>query len=135
LGKCKKVTGLVIETRFETNRNAHILIRLDKDQEKSLYPLDYEKQNGYLVVEPVCSTLIDGKNPENECNGFINNIYLSRDSRILTGNGLIFVQSSFLVKDFGSVMCVTRSICSIAVMFIQAVIWINFLKIFCKKER
>lgn len=40
LEKCKKVTGLVIETRFETNRNAHILIRLDKDQEKSLYPLD-----------------------------------------------------------------------------------------------
>ncbi len=61
--KCKRVTGVVIDAKFEADGDA---------------TMNYEKQNGLLVVEVVCATLIDGKNAEKECNNYVNNVYLPR---------------------------------------------------------
>lgn len=74
--KCKSITGIVAEAKFETDGDAHISIQLDSGQEYLLYPMNYEKQHGYLIVEPVCATLIDGKPAEEECIGYINKVYL-----------------------------------------------------------
>jgi hypothetical protein len=74
--KCKR--GTVVEARFEADGDAHILLKVDKGQEYLLNDMNYEKQRGLLVIEPVCATLIDNKNPEVECEGFVNNVYLPR---------------------------------------------------------
>lgn len=76
LEKCKLVTGIVVGARFEADGDAHILIKLDTLQENLLYPMNYEKQGGNLVAEPVCATLINEKNPKTECDGYVNNVYL-----------------------------------------------------------
>jgi hypothetical protein len=76
LEKCKRVTGLVVGAKFEADGDAHLQIKVDSGQENLLNAMNYEKQNGYLVVEPVCATLIDGKNPKSECDGYVNKVYL-----------------------------------------------------------
>jgi hypothetical protein len=74
--KCKLVTGVVMEARFEADGDAHLLIKVDKGQEYLLNDMNYEKQKGLLVAEPVCATMIDNKNPEVECDGYVNDVYL-----------------------------------------------------------
>ncbi len=76
LEKCKRVSGTVMKAKFEADGDAHLLIKVDSGQENLLNDMNYEKQQGYLVVEPVCATLIDEKNPEKECDGYINKVYL-----------------------------------------------------------
>ncbi len=76
LQNCMEVTGIVFDAHFESDGDAHILIKLDVGQENLLYPMNYEKLGGYLVVEPICATLINGQNPKIECEGYTNNIYL-----------------------------------------------------------
>jgi hypothetical protein len=76
LEKCKRVTGVVAAAKFEPDGDAHLSIKLDSGQENLLYPMNFEKQHGYLIVEPVCATLIDGKDAEQECQGYVNKVYL-----------------------------------------------------------
>jgi hypothetical protein len=54
LDPCTSVTGTVEEVRKEADGDVHILFRLDQQFESLLNEKNISRQNGDLVLEPIC---------------------------------------------------------------------------------
>ena len=73
---CKKVTGVIVNTKKSKDGDVHILLNLDKGQEKLLNEYNIKKQEGCLAIEPVCVTKVYRFFVGKVCDGYINNVYL-----------------------------------------------------------
>jgi hypothetical protein len=76
--QCKKVTGVVVKSRTEPDGDLHIQLRLDKGYELLLVNTNYDKQNGCLVIEPVCVTEVTQYSALGICDDFVNTVYLPK---------------------------------------------------------
>ena len=72
----KKVTGTVISTKIVKDGDLHILLKLDAGQENLLNEMNQKKQNGCLVVEPICASKVYRFFVGKKCDKYINNVYL-----------------------------------------------------------
>ncbi len=72
--KCKKVNGYIRYIRSEKDGDFHILLELDKGQEKLINGKNIARQKGCLVVEPVCAARVTQPGAEASCGTFVNRV-------------------------------------------------------------
>jgi len=72
LDPCISVTGTVEEIRKEADSDIHILFRLDQQFESLLNEKNISRQQGDLVLEPICQVKVrqpDAAEPCSQYNG------------------------------------------------------------------
>jgi hypothetical protein len=91
LDKCKTVTGTIEETNADEDGDQHMLLKLDKGQEKLLTKRNIKKKQGDLVIEAVCINKISRKKAMGACKGYVNNVELPKvgDQVKVTGSYVI----------------------------------------------
>lgn len=69
---CIRVTGEIRSIRKEKDGDYHILVRLDQQYRYLLNNENKKRQNGNLVVEPVCQIKVASEKPraKDACRGF-----------------------------------------------------------------
>ncbi len=75
INDCITVTGIIVNARREPDGDYHI--RLDVDDKTLLDDGNINRQQGYLVLEPVCENPVSQKDvlEEGVCDGFSQNIF------------------------------------------------------------
>ncbi len=73
---CKTVTGVIEESSADEDGDQHMLLKLDKGQEKILTKRNIKKKQGDLVIEAVCANKTSLKKVGNTCDGYINKIQI-----------------------------------------------------------
>lgn len=68
--QCKVVTGMVDLVRSEKDGDYHIRLRLDPGQGQLTNARNDEKQDGDLVVEPICEHSVSQADAVDACEGF-----------------------------------------------------------------
>lgn len=66
---CRSFTGTIEHQKKETDGDVHIQLRLDHGQGKPLNHANMTKQNGCLVVEPVCIKTVTQADAIQPCKG------------------------------------------------------------------
>ncbi len=51
---CRTVTGLIKQVKIEPDGDSHALLKLDDQYIGMLTPQNYQRQQGYLVIEDTC---------------------------------------------------------------------------------
>ena len=69
ISRCKSFTGTIEHQRREADGDIHIQVRLDPGQGKPLTHANMVRQNGCLVVEPVCIGKVTQKDAIRPCKG------------------------------------------------------------------
>jgi hypothetical protein len=74
---CISVSGIIMEARREKDGDWHVLLDLDSEFSSLLNQANLEKQNGRLVLEPICSNPVTQSDTleEGVCEGFTQNIF------------------------------------------------------------
>src|SRR5439155_563781 len=67
---CISVTGTVEEVRKEADGDVHILFRLDQQYESLLNEKNISRQQGDLVLEPICQGKIRQADAEEPCSRY-----------------------------------------------------------------
>jgi len=77
INPCLTVTGTIMDARPEADGDWHIQLDLDSEYGSLLNQANLEKQQGYLVMEPVCSNYVSQTDTleEGVCDGFSQNIF------------------------------------------------------------
>jgi hypothetical protein len=77
INPCVTVTGTVRDARAEKDGDWHIRLDLDSEYRSLLNQANLEKQEGYLVLEPMCSNYVSQTDTleEGVCDGFSQNIF------------------------------------------------------------
>jgi len=78
IDKCITVTGIIKESRPDTDGDQHMLLDLDKGQEKLLTKKNLHKKNGYLVIEAVCMNKVKDHKVGNTCKGYSNQVHIPK---------------------------------------------------------
>ena len=78
LDKCKTVTGVITERNADEDGDEHMLLKLDKGQNKLLRKKNLTKKDGCLVIEAVCINNITRKRAKGACKGYVNNVFLPK---------------------------------------------------------
>jgi hypothetical protein len=73
---CKTVTGIIEEINAEDDGDTHMLLRLDKGQEKLVNKRNKKKKDGCLVIEAICVNNIYKKKAVLPCQGYVNNVLI-----------------------------------------------------------
>jgi hypothetical protein len=58
INPCVTVSGMVVSARRETDGDWHIQLELDPEFSSLLNEVNLERQQGYLVLEPMCSNRV-----------------------------------------------------------------------------
>ena len=74
---CLTITGTIVRARPEADGDWHIQLDLDSEYRSLLNQANLEKQQDYLVLEPMCSNRVSQKDTieEGVCNGFSQSIF------------------------------------------------------------
>jgi len=74
---CLSVSGIIVKARSEKDGDWHIQLDLDPEYRPLLNQANFEKQHGYLVLEPICSHRISQSDTiaEGVCDGFSQRIF------------------------------------------------------------
>src|SRR5215472_12960789 len=74
---CLTITGTIVSARSEADGDWHIRLDLDSEYRSLLNQANLEKQQGYLVLEPMCSNHVSRTDTleEGVCDGFSQNIF------------------------------------------------------------
>ena len=77
INPCLTVTGTIMKARAERDGDWHIQLDLDDDYRSLLNQANLEEQQGYLVLEPMCSNYVSQTDTieEGVCEGFSQNIF------------------------------------------------------------
>jgi len=77
INPCLTVTGTVRKARREQDGDWHVLLELDPEFSSLLNQANFEKQNGYLVLEPMCSNPVSQRDTleEGVCEDFTQNTF------------------------------------------------------------
>jgi len=70
LDPCLSVTGAVEEVRKEADGDVHILFRLDQQFASLLNEKNISKQQGDLVLEPICQVKVRQPDAEEPCSQY-----------------------------------------------------------------
>jgi hypothetical protein len=70
LDPCISVTGTVEEVRKEADGDVHILFRLDQQYESLLNEKNISRQQGDLVLEPICQGKVRQADAEEPCSRY-----------------------------------------------------------------
>ena len=91
INKCVTVTGIIEESRPDSDGDQHMLLKLDKGLDNLLTKKNMKKKSGYLVIEAICTNKIKDHKVGNTCNGYINKIQIPRvgDHVKVTGSYVI----------------------------------------------
>src|SRR6516225_11370604 len=74
---CLTITGTIVRARPEADGDWHIQLDLDSEYRSLLNQANLEKQQDYLVLEPMCSNYVSQKDTieEGVCDGFSQQIF------------------------------------------------------------
>ncbi len=77
INPCLTVTGTVMNARAEADGDWHIQLDLDSQYRSLLNQANLERQQGYLVLEPMCSNHVSQTDTleEGVCDGFSQDIF------------------------------------------------------------
>jgi len=77
INPCLSITGTIVNARPEADGDWHIQLDLDSEYHSLLNQANLDKQQGYLVLEPMCSNYVSQKDTVEEgvCDGFNQNIF------------------------------------------------------------
>jgi hypothetical protein len=77
INPCLTVTGTVINARAEADGDWHVQLDVDSQYRSLLNQANLERQQGYLVLEPMCSNYVSQKDTieEGVCDGFSQQIF------------------------------------------------------------
>ena len=70
LDPCISVTGIVESVRKEADGDYHVLFRLDQEFESLLNEKNISRQNGDLVLEPICQDTVRQPDAVDSCSGY-----------------------------------------------------------------
>jgi hypothetical protein len=72
INPCLTVTGTIVDARPEADGDWHIQLDLDSEYRSLLNQANLEKQQGYLILEPMCSNRVSQRDTieEGVCDGF-----------------------------------------------------------------
>ena len=75
INPCLTITGTIVHARPEADGDWHIQLDLDSEYRSLLNQANLEKQQGYLVLEPMCINRVSQTDTleEGVCNGFSQN--------------------------------------------------------------
>ena len=77
INPCLTITGTIVSARPEKDGDWHIQLDLDSEYRSLLNQANLEKQQGYLVLEPICSNHVSQTDTleEGVCDGFSQDIF------------------------------------------------------------
>lgn len=77
INPCLTITGTIVHARPEADGDWHIQLDLDSEYRSLLNQANLEKQQGYLVLEPMCSNRVSQADTieEGVCDGFSQNTF------------------------------------------------------------
>ena len=77
INPCLSVTGTVINARAEADGDWHVRLDVDSQYRSLLNQANLEEQQGYLVLEPMCSNYVSQKDTieEGVCGGFSQQLF------------------------------------------------------------
>ncbi|MDN3656485.1 hypothetical protein QWZ08_12645 [Ferruginibacter paludis] len=76
--RCKQVTGVIMGTKKSGDGDVHFLLKLDAGQEKLLNTKNITKQEGCLVLEPICITKVVNFFVGKACVGYVNKVTIPK---------------------------------------------------------
>jgi len=96
---CLTITGTIVHARPETDGDWHIQLDLDSEYRSLLNQANLEKQQGYLVLEPMCSSRVSQRDTieEGVCDGFSQNTFTTD----LTGRRVAATGAYVLDREHG----------------------------------
>jgi hypothetical protein len=77
INPCLSITGTIVNARPEADGDWHILLDLDTENRPLLNQANLDKQQGYLILEPMCSSHVSQTDTieEGVCHGFSQDIF------------------------------------------------------------
>ena len=96
---CLTITGTIVSARPEADGDWHIQLDLDSEFRSLLNQANLEKQQGYLVLEPICSNRVSQRDTieEGVCDGFSQNTFATD----LIGHGVAATGAYVLDRQHG----------------------------------
>jgi hypothetical protein len=76
--RCKRVTGVITATKKSGDGDVHFLLKLDPGQGDLLNNKNMIKQEGCLVIEPICVTAVYNFFVGKACKGYVNKVYIPK---------------------------------------------------------
>ena len=77
INPCLTVSGIIVNARREEDGDWHVQIDLEPEYRSLLNQANLQKQHGYLVLEPICSSRVSQSDTiaEGACDGFSQTIF------------------------------------------------------------
>jgi hypothetical protein len=99
INPCLRITGTIVYARPEADGDWHIQLDLDSEYRSLLNQANLEKQQGYLVLEPICSNRVSQRDTieEGVCDGFSQNTFATD----LIGHGVAATGAYVLDRQHG----------------------------------